>query len=319
MMKAILKTVATYQVDVHVPAVALSEALPLFSDRPLADQETAKYGFTTIPGTDSPVLALSTGWATAFRVDTKVIPPSALKQEIDRLTKKFKDETGHNPGRQEHKRLKGEALANLLPGALAKTSVSVLAYSTRTRRLYVTGSQKYVGRAVNALLNVLESAQTTTIHISAPKQGITPRLKAYVCEGEDEAFYPFELGHEVVLVNGSGRKWAVKHDELTSASDTLQDALRQSAEVDSVQLSWGDVLFRLTNKLHTAGVQHKDLDPEALTGLSHEDVLAELTLELDTLDQIWDGLIELLDPKRIQAAVASTLHPADPDPLDGLF
>jgi len=318
-MKAILKTVATYQMDVYVPAVALSEALPLFSDRPLADQEAVKYGFTTIPGTDSPVLTLSTGWATAFRVDAKVIPPSALKQEIDRLTKKFKEETGYNPGRKEHSQLKGEALANLLPGALAKISVLVLAYSNRTRRLYVTGSQKHVDRAVNALLNVLESAQTTTIHISTPKQGITPRLKAFITDSNEDAFYPFDLGHEAVLVDGAGRKWSVKHDELMNASDTLQDALRQSAQVDSVQLYLEDVPFRLTNKLRTVGVQHKDLGPEALTGLSHEDVLAELTLELDTLDRIWDGLIELLDPKRIQAAVASTLHPADPDPLDGLF
>ena len=61
-----------------------------------------------------------------FFTETKKVPGSAVKDEVEKRVKKIEHETGRKPGRKEIKELKEDVFLSLLPKAFSGKSASLV-------------------------------------------------------------------------------------------------------------------------------------------------------------------------------------------------
>lgn len=302
-MKQITRNLITYRAEIHATADELRNRLPEFAT--LGPHQRATDGFVPIfRDQDERVLVVPGGWVICLREDGKAVPAQTVNEALEKKAAAIVEATGRKPGRKERNEIKADVIHDLLPQAFARTRLTYILYSERTQRLFVNAnSAKVADLVMTRLVECLESLQTSTVHVSEPKMGLTKRLGNWLAnEDPDDCFGTMDPADEIVMAGANG-KWSVKTESLSGAENTLKEAMERGATVDSIGLvTEGGVSFRITSALRVKGVKHRVVEDDEDADITHCWV-SQAASEIQTLDSIMDAMLELLSPEKAQSSL----------------
>lgn len=195
------------------------------------------------------------GVAFKVRIDEKIIPASAVEQEMERMALETLRLTGRKPGKKERKELKDAALLALAPRAFPRTAEITCFYERATQYLIVpTTSKKLSDIITSALVHAVASMKTTTINVSGIKKGLTARMTKWLAN-DSEAFGEFNPSGDAALAIEK-RRLTVKMGHLQAAKEGLQEAIGKGFQVTSLGFNHIDtgVEFRLTDAFQFKGI-----------------------------------------------------------------
>lgn len=247
----------------------------------LAPEQLARTSFVPHKAFGDLVQKFEGGLAFCARTDEKVLPPAAIKAELEKRIEQIQNAEGRKPGKKEIKAVKEQVYGELVRKALVKHSTVVCYYDTQNQYLIVPVSNKGLAdRIISALIRTVGSVKTTTIHVSDVKGGITTRLKNWL-EGDDEAFGEMQLDGEVQMQGESGRI-SISLNSLDNARQAITEALEAGFSATSARLSLGAIDFRLTSDFHLKSIGYnytagEDAD-DALELWQHEAAFQVLEL-----------------------------------------
>lgn len=257
-MKSTIRSASIYRAHILQDEEAFRQALSELRFGELSPSQSGGHGFVA---TDGEFLrTFHGGYGFTVRFDEKVVPPSALRAELERLVKNVEDQTGRKPGRKERKGIKDEARLNLTLKALART-VHVNCYYHVEQKLLIVAStsQKLCDMTVSLLVNALETMKTSTIHVSV-RSSLSERLKKWLdASGDSDAFGDLEPTGRANLVSDEGRNISVKSGDLMVNLDALKEAVAKGYEVKSLSLRHGGLEFLLTDKFKFGALHNTDL------------------------------------------------------------
>jgi recombination associated protein RdgC len=188
------------------------------------------------------------GLAFTVRIDTKIVPASAVKAELDKRSKQQCEETGRTRlSKAERADLKDMITAEFRAKALVKTALVTCFYRRDKQYLIIPTSSRTTAAAITSLLiAAVGSVKTETIHVSDVKHGLTTRMQAWLGDDPD-AFGEFMPHVDTELAMGS-QKLTVKMEQLTEAKAGLHKAFADGFGVKSMRLLAGnEVSFKLTS------------------------------------------------------------------------
>ena len=305
-MKQLIKSASVYKAELpsadalrtHLAEKPFTECLPT---------EIRSFGFVPV-NEDDLVVEFPGGLAIAARIDTKIIPGSAIQKETRRLTERFIDMEGRKPRKAERIELKDAAVLSLAKTAFVKTALIRVFYHRDTGYLIVpTTSAKICDQITSMLVQAVGSVKTETIHVSNVKHGLTTRLKTWLGyqSGEHsngDSFGPFHPRGEVAMAQEK-RKITIKMGGLESAERAITEAIEGAFEVTALGLTHiGQTEFSLTHDFKFKGIGFATT-PEA----GDEDaygLAATAALEVKALSDVVTELCTLLAYKEEAAADA---------------
>lgn len=269
-------------IDQHLSEASFVEPTP---------SQPASSGFVSMPEWEGAfAIPFHGGLAFAFRTDTKVIPSSAVKAEIETRVKWIEDHEARKPGRKERRGIKDDVMHNLCLKALARTQITICYYDQARKFLFIpTTSVSTSDRIVTALIRAIGSVKTSTIHVDNVRRGLTTCLKAWL-DGDDEVFGEFEVGGEVTLISFDKRKLTVKSDRIDSNSDGLKEAIARRMDVTQISLMHGACSFKLTDSFRLKGIK----------------VVEDMNADADTeIDWKYMASFELLNISKVMEALCA--------------
>lgn len=300
-MKQLIKSASVYKAELP-NADALRAHL---AEKPFAECEPTQIlsiGFVPV-NEDDLVVEFPGGLVFGVRIDTKIIPTSALQKETRRLTERFEQLEGRKPKKPERLELKDAALLSLAKTAFVKTALVRVFYHRDTGYLIVpTTSAKLCDIVTSQLVRAVGSVKTETIHVSNVKHGLTTRLKQWLADQQphreefkildsSSGFGAFHPCGEVAMAQEK-RKITIKMGGLESAQSAITEAFAGAFEVTSLGLTYnGQTEFRLTHDFKFKGLgfattpEAGDEDTYGLAATAALEVraLADVVTELCTM------------------------------------
>lgn len=307
-------------------AATLAEHLAEKPFIPVPESHAFSSGFVLHPTTDKLVSPFPVGFAFRLRRDFKPVSNSAVRLAVNEAAAAKKAETGRDLSKEEvdtlHTEIFGEALKTTLP---ERAEVDAF-YHIESRTLLLATTNKDVANALLfQLVEACGAVETSTIHVSNVKGGLTTRLTQYFVNDDREAFTGFSLGDSVVMKGERGRA-SFDLDNLDNARRGVVEALDGLMQAERLELCHADaVTFKLTKDFQLRGIFfHAD---------ENED-----EPDFDTLAELWEhtaGVHVLLLAAVVQSlcdlfgyqekpvpAVNTAEHAAEPgneDAADPLF
>jgi recombination associated protein RdgC len=233
------------------------------------------------------------GLSFCVRIDEKVVPGSAIKEAVAKLSRAWQEQTGRERiPKSVRAQLKREVTDDLSARALARTRIVECFRHTESRLLIVSTTSKKTADVCTALLvNAVGSVKTETINVPEAQHGLTTRLKAWLA-GE-HTFYPFAPCDQASL-EAEGRKFKVKMHGLEGATRGIEEAIGAGASVTSIGLAGDGIWFRLSHDFRLSGIAFTDRDiPE-----EEEDLWAsDAAIQVGRVVEAIEVLSELLSYK----------------------
>jgi recombination associated protein RdgC len=239
------------------------------------------------------------GYSFIMRRDEKVIPPSTLKEEVNKAVASLEAEYSRKATRKERSDIKEEVLVTLLPRAFTKPKFITCLYLTGSNYLIVdTSSAVMASAVVRNLVKVCGSVKTTTIHVSDIKNGLATRLKRYITESEFDVFGSgLSVGSEIKLSKPSTGE-VIQYSGVDPITDSqLEENLEEGFIVDHVRFTYRDDLVQFTlNKqfrlgsMSWASINHEEDTQDAAFEWRHE-----AAIQAHIIGNIVDALCKALD------------------------
>lgn len=302
-MKQLIKSASVYKAELPT-ADALRTHL---AEKPFTEcqpNEIRSAGFMPV-NEDDLVLEFPGGLAFAVRIDTKIIPTSAIQKETRRLTERFIEMEGRKPGKVDKLNLKDAAVLSLARTAFVKTALIRVFHHRDTGYLIVpTTSNKLCDQITSMLVQAVGSVKTETIHVSNVKHGLTTRLKNWLAHesgeySDGEGFGAFHPRCEVAMAQEK-RKITIKMGGLEMAESAIKEAIAGAFEVTALGLTFdGQTEFSLTQDFKFKGIGFAttpDADDEDAYGL-----VATAALEVRALADVITELCTMLAYKEDEA------------------
>ena len=280
----ILKNVTT--IKAQLPTIdLLRQQLESDTQEPIGETEFRRDCFVPCATGDlvAGFPAETSGFALRLRCEEKDIPGDAIAAELSKRLnamseserQKLEDSDGGGVDA-----IREDIAADLCKRAFVKTKYVTAFYHPDSQLLFVNTTTKGdVNRFMGALIRLAGKVQTTTIHISGIKNGVTRRLVSEIerpNDSEDRPFGAFETGDVVKLKRSMGPgepaevvtykgTWLRNNDEL------LQQ-LRVGYEVQEIGLEYppARMSFRLTHNFHFKGIGFVEVDvDDDVTDFAH--------------------------------------------------
>ncbi len=247
------------------------------------------------------------GFAFAVRIDTKVIPPSAVKAETQRLADAYEKDNGFPPGRKSRKELKERAFDTLLPRALVHTVDLHAFYHVEDNLLIVPTSSKAAADIVTGLLiQAIGSVETSTLNVSEVKHGLTTRLARWLMLDDNEDEDPdlafgtdFTPSDTVTLsrrVDSGKERLSIQIADLQQARAAIREALVSQFGVTSIRFDYPGVTFTLNDDFSLRSLSFEsgpdDEGAQSVDGWAHE-----ASVETMIVSRVVRSLLELLQYK----------------------
>ena len=283
----------------------MAEELGKLRHDPLSPGQVKTQGFTTHSANGELVVPFPGGYAFMLRTDERIIPPSVVSAELDALEKR----EGRKLTRQERTEAREGIIFDLAKSALYRTRYTPAYFLSGAGYLIVdSAAKKPAQELVGRLVQVMESLETQTIHVSDVARGLTTKLLAemdYASPGLDDdldgpAFGPFEVMDAVKLKRpASSETVTYAGVDLRSQSDEIADLLRCGFRAIELRLWFEETEFKLCNDFSLKSFSFPEVplspaDEEAAEDDPLVPWLADVQLETAAIRQIVDALVELL-------------------------
>lgn len=279
---------------------------------PLEPGQVKTQGFIPHPVNGEPVVPFRGGYAFMLRTDERIIPPSVVSAELDALEKR----EGRKLTRQERIEVKEDIIFRLAKTALYRTRYTPAYFLAEAGYLIIdSAAKKPAQELVGRLVQVMESLETQTIHVSDVARGLSTKLHEELAPEVEEVegldgefagfsrqapFGAFSLGDAVKLKRpGASETVTYAGVELTGQSAEITDQLRHGFRAIELRLHLEETEFKLCNdfSLKSFSFPENELseaDQEAAEDDPMVRWLADVQLETAAIQQIVDGLVELL-------------------------
>lgn len=190
-------------------------------------------------------------------IETKVVPPSTLKREVEAKCKEVEVRMGHPCGKKQKREIKDQVLTELLAKAMTKLSETKVWVDGMNGYLAVdTSSVKKADDIVAMLRDHLGELPVT---LPETEQSPATLMNQWLTNGR--AMGDFEVGDGAELVSADGTKAKVKFakHELVGC-DQVTTHLKSGKSVSALHLASDRVQFVLTDKMLVKSIKY--LDPE---------------------------------------------------------
>lgn len=235
-------------------AAALAEHLAEKPFVPVPESHASSSGFIPHPTTEKLVSTFPGGLAFRLRHDFKPVSKSAIKLALAEKVAELLEQ-GREVTREEADTLQAEIYTEALKTTLPERAEADAFYHIESRTLLLATTNKdMAGALLYQLVEACGAVETSTIHVSDVKGGLTTRLRRYFADDEREAFTGFSLGDSVVMKGKHGRA-SFDLDNLDNARSGVVEALGCEMQAERLELCHADaVTFKLTKDFQLRGI-----------------------------------------------------------------
>ncbi len=236
-------------------------------------------------------------WLLQLMVETKVVPGSVVKRQVDALAARIEQQTGRKPGKKETRELKDQALLDLLPMAFTKQA-SIKVWMAPAERLLVidAGSASRSEEVLTAMVAVLPglSAQLVNTAVS-PAAAMADWLVA------GEAPANFTIDRDCELKAADGEKPVVRYARHALDIDEIRGHIQAGKQPTRLALTWRDrVSFTLTEGLQLKKIAFLDGVFEGQAKASADESFdADAAIATGELAPMIDDLIDALGGEQV--------------------
>lgn len=232
-------------------------------------------------------------WVLRLCTETRAVPGSAVKAEVEARLDAIEQETGRRPKGKQAKEIKEQVVHELMPRAFPKRADTTLWLDPQAGLAWVgVGSAKradaVVTRAVEALGGGLKLAPLSTA--LAPATAMAGWL------AEQASPHGFTVDRDCELKQPDGEKAAVRYARHTLELGEIGEHIRQGKRPTRLALTWASrVSFELTETLALKKIKLLDVVLEGAPKADGEDGFdADVALMTGELRQLMPALVDAL-------------------------
>lgn len=282
------------------PLPELDERLAGASFVPCTPTQPLAIGFAPPRGEAHGTLAESVGGQVVLRVltETRAVPGSAVKDELQAALDKAEAETGRRPKGKAARELKEAVVHTLLPRAFSKRRSTLVWLDAAGGWLWVgAGSQKQADAVVTLLLERLGGAVKTALL----QTQLSPATAMAHWLSTREAPAGFSIDRDCELKQPDSEKATVRYARHLLDIEEVAAHIEQGKQPTRLALTWaGRVSFVLTEALVLKSIELLDGVLEgagvdaANAGKADEGFDADVAITTGELRQLLPALIEAL-------------------------
>ena len=230
-------------------------------------------------------------WILTLCTETRAVPGSAVKNQLEQRLEKIKEETGRRPKGKQAKELKEEIVHKLLPRAFPKRSTTWVWLDLEARLVLIgAASLKKADGVVTRLLELLGGG----LMLSLVQTELSCATAMSEWLSSKEAPSGFSIDRECELKQPDSEKSTVRYARHTLDIDEVGEHIKQGKLPTQLALTWNNrVSFVLTETLTLKKIKLLDVVVE---GASKEDggFDADVAITTGELRQLIPDLLQAL-------------------------
>lgn len=236
-------------------AKALADHLAEKPFTPVLESQRTSCGFIPHPITNELVSKFPEGYAVRMRLDTKPISKRAIRLAAGEKMQAQQEALGRTLTREEADEIKVALIEAAVKTTLPERIEVDAFYHIESHTLLVASTSKEVSsNLLGLLVEACGAVETSTIHVSNIKSGLTTRLYEYFENDNSPAFDGFKIGDSVAMKGKAGRA-SFDLENLDHAREGLVEAINTGMEVERMELCHADTVnFKLTKDFHLRGI-----------------------------------------------------------------
>lgn len=201
------------------------------------------------------VEAIDGQWLLQLMVESKLVPGSVIKRQVETLAAQIEKTTGRKPGKKETRELKDQALLDLLPMAFTKRASVKVWISPASRLLVIdAGSASRADETLTALTQVLPGLSAQLINTT---QSPEAAMADWLVSGEPPV--PFTIDRDCELKAADGEKPVVRYARHPLDLPEIRAHIAAGKRPTRLALTWNDrVSFTLTDSLQLKKITFLD-------------------------------------------------------------
>lgn len=262
---------------------------------PVLESHQSSCGFIPHPTTKELVSTFPDGYAFRIRLDSKPISKRAIRLAAHEKVQAQQEVCGRELSREEVDAIEVSLIEDAIKTTLPERTELDAFYHVESRTLIVPSTSKEVASTLLYLLiEACGALETSTIHVSNIKGGLTTRLDDYLTTSNSEAFGDFKIGDSVAMKSKTGRA-SFDLENIDHARAGLLEALETGMQAERLELCHSDTVnFKLTKDFHLRGIQflangtEDDLDIEDATELWQHHAGMQTLLLVATVNALCD-------------------------------
>ena len=304
-----LKSLTVFRIreDWQAPSFGeVSDALALRVFRACGPTERRTSGWVPPRGVEHGPLLESVGgqWLLSLATETRQLPASAVKAELDVRLDAMERQTGRRPRGKAKREMKEQVEHELLPRAFTRKSTITVWIDPGSRMLILgTPSAKVADLVVAELLALFEDR--LPLSPLDTEQSPSGAMAAWLTSREPPA--GFSIDQECELRQPDDTRAAVKYTRHNLDTDDVVLHLQQGKLPAYVALTWADrISFVLTDDLKIKRVKFLDVEAGAAAGAAgdgaDDSFDADAALATGELSRLMGDLLDALGGERTLGA-----------------
>lgn len=295
-----IKNAAVYSAELP-NAEALAEQLSQRLFTPVLSTHFSSTGFVANEITKQLVTAIPGGYSFIVRRDEKIIPQDEINKWCNIRLKAIELREDRKPTKPEKDAVRAAVIAELAERAFCKNKYVFCYYHEADQRLYLdTASGDLADICLGLLVHTLGKLQTSTIHLSDLRHGLTTRLRAYIDETDDNkgtSFGKLQIGEEVHLKrDGSNEQFVAKGIDVRT-SEELRKALDNGCIIDAIRFEDGAMSVKLTKDFKLQSIKWVQPEPMETDDVSDEvhEWTTDAGLQLGVLNGFVSAMVDMFN------------------------
>jgi len=267
-------------------------------------------GWVPPRGEDHGVLAEAVAgqWLLQLMVESKMVPGSVVKRQVDALAEQIEKQTGRQPGKKQKRELKDQVLLDLLPMAFTKRAAVKVWIAPQERLLVIdAGSASRADEVLTAIGQALPGFSAQLINTALSPAAA---MADWLVSGEPPA--GFTIDRDCELKAADGEKPVVRYARHPLDIAEIAQHIAEGKRPTRLALSWqGRVSFMLTEGLQIKKISFLDGVFEGRQAKADEGFDADAAIATGELAPMINDLIDALGGEEtIGAGAAPAAKPA---------
>jgi recombination associated protein RdgC len=199
--------------------------------------------------------AIAGQWLLQLMVESKMVPGSVIKRQVDALAAQVEKQTGRKPGKKQTRELKDQALLDLLPMAFTKqASIKVWIAPAERLLMIAAGSAGRADEVLTALTQVLPGLSARLINTA---QSPSAAMADWLVGGDAPS--GFSIDRDCELKAADGEKAVVRYARHALDLPEIREHIAAGKQPTRLALTWSDrVSFTLTEGLQIKKIAFLD-------------------------------------------------------------